>query len=78
LSVAISLLANPEFCGVYCEYANEILRTFVHNALALYCHEMMVYNVHALVHLADDVRRFGSVDEFSAFPFENALCGLKS
>ena len=78
LSVAISLLANPEFCGVYCEYANEILRTFVHNALALYGHEMMVYNVHALVHLADDVRRFGSVDEFSAFPFENALCGLKS
>jgi len=77
LSVAISLLANPKLCSVYCDYANEILRTFVLNALALYGHEMMVYNVHALVHLADDVQRLGSVDEFSAFPFENALGGLK-
>jgi len=77
LSVAISLLVSPKLCSVYSDYANEILRTFVHNALALYGHRMMVYNVHALVHLAGDVQKFGSLDEFSAFPFENALGGLK-
>ena len=54
-----------------------ILRTFIHNALALYGQEMLVYNVHALVHLADDVQRFGPLDEFSAFPFENSLGHLK-
>ena len=54
-----------------------ILRTFIHNALALYGQEMLVYNVHAFVHLADDVQRFGPLDEFSAFPFENSLGHLK-
>ncbi|CAN7951661.1 unnamed protein product, partial [Ixodes pacificus] len=36
-----------------------------------------VYNVHSLVHLAQDVRTFGPLDSFSAFPFENYLGQLK-
>ena len=76
-SVAISLLANPKVCSLYCDYANDLLCTFVNNALALYGHEMMVYNVHGLVPLAEDVRKFGCLDNFSAFPFENAFMGLK-
>lgn len=27
------------------------------------------YNVHNLLHLTDDVERFGVIDNFSAFPF---------
>ena len=49
----------------------------MNNALALYGHEIMVYNVHGLVHLAEDVRKFGCLDNLSAFPFENNLMGLK-
>jgi len=66
-SVAISLLANPKVCGLYCDYANDLLCTFVNNALALYGHEVMVYNVHGLVHLAEDVMKFGCLENFSAF-----------
>ena len=33
----------------------------------------LVYNVHGLLHLADDARRFGA----SVFPFENFLGQLK-
>lgn len=77
LSVAVSLLANPQLCSLYSVYANDLLRTFVNNAAVLYGTEMMVYNVHALLHLADDVHRFGRLDNFAAFPFENALMGLK-
>jgi len=77
MSVGISLLANPKLCSAYYDYANGLLRTFVNNAAALYGHDMMVYNVHALIHLADDVKRFGCLDNFSAFPFENCLMSIK-
>ena len=33
--------------------------------------------MHSLVHVCDDVRRFGALDEFSAFPFENTLGRMK-
>ena len=36
-----------------------------------------MYNVHALAHLASDVKRCGPFDSFSAFPFENQLQGVK-
>ena len=38
---------------------------------------MLVYNIHGLVHLANDVRKFGSLDNVSSFPFENFLQSLK-
>ena len=38
---------------------------------------MSVYNVHALIHLANDCKKFGCSNNFSAFPFENFLQSLK-
>ena len=35
------------------------------------------YNIHNLIHLRDDVRKFGPLDAFSAFPFENHLQTIK-
>lgn len=34
-------------------------------------------NIHILIHIVDDVRRFGVLDSFSAFPFENMLGRIK-
>jgi hypothetical protein len=34
---------------------------------------MLVHNVHGLIHLADDARIFGALDNFSAFLYENTL-----
>ncbi|KAL4710986.1 hypothetical protein ACJJTC_017951 [Scirpophaga incertulas] len=39
--------------------------------------EFLVYNVHVLIHLQDDVNLLGQLDNFSAFPFENYLGQLK-
>jgi len=77
LFVGIALLCNPKLCEGYCDYASNILITCVENMKVLYGNGMIVYNVHGLVHLADDVRRFGVLDNFSAFPFENKLQSLK-
>ena len=40
---------------------------------SIYGRDTLVNNVHCLVHLADDVKRFGSLDIFAAFPFESFL-----
>lgn len=37
----------------------------------------MTHNVHNLLHVVDDVRNFGCLDNYSSFPFENYLQTLK-
>lgn len=37
----------------------------------------MSHNVHIISHLADDVKKFGPLDNFSAFPFESYMQPLK-
>ena len=38
---------------------------------------MLVYNIHNLVHVVDDVEKYGHLDKFSAFRFESYLGFLK-
>ncbi|KAI0217238.1 hypothetical protein LSAT2_030900, partial [Lamellibrachia satsuma] len=77
LFVGIYCLVSPGFCVSHCQYANELLRLFVTQAGQLYGRDVLVYNVHGLIHLAVDVRNFGHLDSYSAFPFENFLGKLK-
>lgn len=57
--------------------AREFLNIFVKHSIHIYGIEFLVYNVHLLLHLADDVDIFGPLDNISAFPFENYLDYLK-
>lgn len=56
-----------------------MLRLFVINGTSkeLYSKTFLIYNVHSLLHLVDDIKYHGSLHQFSAFPFENKLCSLK-
>lgn len=38
----------------------------------------VIYNVHALAHLAQECLSYGSLDKFSAFPYENFLKSFKN
>ncbi|XP_070191797.1 uncharacterized protein [Littorina saxatilis] len=78
LFVAIFCLASPTLYTTHAMYAKDLLIYFVAEAGRLYGQDFLVYNVHGLVHLADDVKTFGPLDRYSAFPFENFLCSLKS
>ena len=79
LFVSIYILANPMYAqdNIWVEYADQLLCKFVTDAVALYGREFVVYNVHGLTHLAGDVKNFGPLDRYSAFPFENYLGQLK-
>ena len=77
LTTAITILVSPSLSLRHCDYAQELLTFFVETFAQIYGAEYLVYNVHSLIHIADDVKRFGPLDNISAFPFENYLGHLK-
>ncbi|XP_065651135.1 uncharacterized protein LOC136079330 [Hydra vulgaris] len=59
-------------------YAKQLLIWFVREVQILYGEIFVTYNVHSMIHLADDCVNFGeSLDHLSAFPFENFLGQIK-
>lgn len=54
-----------------------LFEAFIHHCRVLYGSEFLIYNIHMLCHISDDVSRYGILDNFSAFPFENCLGKLK-
>ena len=57
----------------YRNHAKEMLQAFVGHYRRVYGLGNVVYNVHNLLHLHDDVVKYGSLDKVSSFPFENHL-----
>lgn len=77
LHVAITVLSSNAVSPTLCDYAEELLISFVQHFAVLYGEETISYNVHNLIHLANDVRKFGPLSNFTAFPFENFMQTLK-
>jgi predicted XRE-type DNA-binding protein len=73
LSVSMVFLLNNSSNEECLKYAEDLLILFVEQFSELYGPNMLVYNVHNLIHLADDARKYGSLDNVSAFCFENYL-----
>ena len=80
LVTAIKILSSPHLCQVaaYNQYAKDLLIYFVEKCKILYGEWFISYNVHCLIHLADDVIRFGPLDRYSSFPFENNMKTVKA
>ncbi len=77
LHVAIKLLSSSQTCFKYNTFSLKLLRHFVRESAKLYGGHFISFNVHCLIHLPADVRRFGPLDSFSCFPFENCLFKVK-
>ncbi len=79
LSVAMICLLRPDFATnqQYCDYAERLLLNFVKDFATLYGNNQLVYNIHSTIHLAQDVRKFGSLDRISSFPFKKFLGQMK-
>lgn len=77
LFCSIAILVSPTLSSLHWQYADTLLKMFVTHFGQIYGKEALVYNVHSLVHLAQDVRQHGCLDNFSAFPYENHLQKLK-
>ena len=71
--MSIFIFATPGASEAMVKYGEELIGYFVANFQRLYGFEFLSYNVHALLHLGEDVRRFGHLDSYSATKFENTL-----
>lgn len=79
LSLASSILISNYYTKFenYISYAEDLIKYFIKNSIKIYGPDFISHNIHNLLHLSDCVRLFGSLDEFSAFPFENYMQKLK-
>ena len=73
LSVAVRLLLCPSLVERYFDYAEKLLKYSVESLVILCDKSHLVYNVHSLIHLTEDARRFGVWDNVSSFKYENYL-----
>ena len=71
LMFAFRILCSAKYVkeSNFVDYAEELLIYFVKQYRQLY-RGNIVYNIHNLIHIADDARKFGCLDSISAFPFE--------
>jgi len=53
------------------------MKHFIINSIQIYGPDFISHNIHNFLHLSDCVRLFDSLDNFSAFPFENFMQKLK-
>lgn len=73
LHVADTILSNSKHMNNFLDYAKSLLEYFVKTFITLYGKENTSSNIHNLLHLLEDAIKFGTLQEFSFFPFENYL-----
>lgn len=73
LHTAIRILASKCPSRQHLRLAECAIQKFVLRTERLYGSTFNSYNVHGLLHLTDDVRCLGSLDSFSAFPYESNM-----
>lgn len=79
LNCAITILLSEKYILQFgLDFTRNLLNLFVNHSKKIYGVEFLVYNVHALCHLPDDVQKYGPLNVFSAFPFENYFAEIKA
>jgi len=77
LHVAVRILCSKSLLQKYSDYAQALFQHFIDTFIILYGKQYVSHNVHGLLHIVNDAKLLGTLDEFSAFPFENKLRLLK-
>lgn len=73
LHVCIKLLVNKDSCQSNAPFVDKLLGQYVIANAKPYGAKVVTFNVHCLIHMANDVLKHGCLDDFSAFPFKNIL-----
>jgi len=79
LHVAITIIASPILSkhDNNINYSQSLLEYFVVSFTQIYGKQYVSHNVHNLLHICTDVKKYGPVDRFNAFKFENHMTHIK-
>lgn len=76
LHTATVILLDSNLCQTHHDVAQELLESF--GSLGeIYGPDFIIYNMHSLVHIVDDVKLYGTLDNYSAFAFESFMYKIK-
>ncbi|XP_063375801.1 uncharacterized protein LOC134663368 [Cydia fagiglandana] len=73
---AITICSNEEHF-MFLRLAEQLLFFFLEHFRDLYGEECMTSNIHNLSHIIDEVQKFGKLQNFNTYPFENKLNQIK-
>jgi len=77
LHVCFRILLTPGISIELIDFSEKLMVYFVDKYEKLYGAEFNSHNIHGLLHIVDDYRKFGPLDRCSCFPFENYMKFLK-
>ncbi|KAK5647518.1 hypothetical protein RI129_002410 [Pyrocoelia pectoralis] len=77
LSLAVRILTSHVYYSSNNQYANDLLTYFVKHFIKLYGQKYASYNIHGLLHIAEDARYLGPLDENSCYMFEAFIKVIK-
>lgn len=77
LQTAIFILNSQELIEKYLNFAQRCLKKFVNKSPEIYDKFFVTYNVHSLLHICDDVKSYGPLEDYSSFGFESYLGCIK-
>lgn len=78
LHCAMTICLSNHHLSQYLHIAEKCFVRFVEQYISLYGVEYVSFNIHNVLHIIDDVKKNGSLDNASAFPFESELYKIKS
>lgn len=73
LHICFRILLTPNMSIELIDFSEKLLTYFVDKFEKLYGKHFISHNVHGLLHIVDDYRKFGTLDRCSCFPFENYM-----
>lgn len=76
LCVAVRIVSDKQYKHLL-DYAQSLFEYFVRKFREYYGNQYVSHNMHNLLHICEDVKRFGTIDSYSAFKFENYLYTIK-
>lgn len=78
LYCAITICYSDVYLQNYINVAEKCIQHYLIAFKNFYGDQHVTSNFHLLCHLIDDVKRFGKLDSFNAYPFESKLFYLKN
>lgn len=76
LCVAVRIVSDKQYKHML-DYAQSLFEYFVLKVRKYYKDKYLTHNMHNLLHICEDVKRFGTIDSYSAFKFGNFLYTIK-
>lgn len=73
LHVVLRLLVSKETPRNILAFCHQAIKTYVSLFVDIYGLQFLSYNVHCLLHLADDILLLGNLESFTAFCYENNM-----